>query len=100
MRDCVPASASVTRSECFVAGTRRASAAGSPLGELLAVGDEHRGGERVVLGLADEVGRDVVGVGGVVGEDRDLGGAGLGVDADEALEQALGGDDPDVARAR
>ena len=69
------------------------------VGELLAVGDEHRGRERVVLGLADEVGRDVVGVGGVVGEHGDLGGSGLGVDADEALEQALGGDDPDVARA-
>lgn len=53
-----------------------------------------------MLGLAHEVGRHVVGVGGVVGEDRDLGGAGLGIDADEPLEQSLGGDDPDVARPR
>ena len=46
-----------------------------------------------------KVGRDVLGVGGGVGEDRDLGGAGLGVDADDPLEQALGGGDVDVARA-
>ena len=39
------------------------------------------------------------GVGGVVGEDRDLGRAGLGVDADHALEQPLGGDGVDVAGA-
>src|SRR5690606_9092448 len=48
---------------------------------------------------ADQVGGDVAGVGGVVGEHRDLGGAGLGVDADDPLEQALGGGDPDVAGA-
>ena len=36
-------------------------------------------------------------VGGGVGQDRDLGRAGLGVDADDALEQPLGGDDVDVA---
>ena len=67
------------------------------LGEVGAVGDEDGGGQGVVLGLADEVGGDVLGVGGRVGEDRDLGGAGLGVDADESLEQPLGGGDPDVA---
>ena len=50
-----------------------------------------RGGQRVVLGLADQVGGDVRRVGGVVGQDRDLGRAGLGVDADDALEQPLGG---------
>ena len=38
-------------------------------------------------------------VGGVVGEHRDLGGAGLGVDTDDALEEALGGRHVDVARA-
>ena len=81
-------------------GRRRGGrAAVGAVGELLAVGDEDRRGERVVLGLADEVGGDVVGVGGVVGEDRRSRSAGLGVDADEALEQALGGDDPDVAGA-
>jgi hypothetical protein len=80
--DCWPASAAVMRSTCLVA---------PPAGELghdrvgqrdARVGDEHRRGERVVLGLADQVGGDVGGVGGVVGEDRDLGGPGLGVDAD------------------
>ncbi len=52
-----------------------------------------------MLGLADEVGRHVGGVGGVVGEDHDLGGAGLGVDADDALQRALGCRHVDVARA-
>lgn len=61
------------------------------------VRDQDGGGERVVLGLADQVGGDVHRVGGVVGEDRDLGGPGLGVDADLAGEVALGGGDPDVA---
>ena len=68
-------------------------------GQLLAVGDEDGGGQRVVLGLADEVGGHVFGVGGGVGEDGDLGRAGLGVDPDEPLEQPLGGDHPDVAGA-
>ncbi len=39
------------------------------------------------------------GVGGVVGEDGDLGGARLGVDADQPAEQALGGGEVDVARS-
>ena len=45
---------------------------------------QHRRGERVVLGLADEFGRDMHRIGGVVGEYRDLGRAGFGVDADDA----------------
>ncbi len=69
---------------------------GDRVGQGLVRGHQDGGGDDVVLGLADEVGGDVVGVGGVVGQDRDLGGPGLGVDADEALEQALGGGDPDV----
>ena len=69
------------------------------VGEVGGVGDEHRPGERVVLGLADEVGGDVLGVRARVGEDRDLGRAGLRVDADEPLEQPLGSGDVDVARA-
>ena len=69
-----------------------------PSASALGVGDQHRGGQRVVLGLADQVGGDVRRVGGLVGEDRDLGRPGLGVDADPALEQPLGGDRPDVAR--
>ena len=64
--------------------------------ELVAVGHEDRGGQRVVLGLADEVGGDVLRVGAVVSEDGDLGGTGLGVDADEPLEQPLGRRDVDV----
>src|SRR5690606_37170388 len=59
--------------------------------------DEDRGGGRVVLGLADEVGRDVDRVGAVVGDDGDLGGPRLGVDADQPLDGPLGGGDVDVA---
>ena len=51
-----------------------------------------------MLGLADEVGGDVLGVGGRVGEHGDLGRTRLCVDADESLEQPLGGGDVDVAR--
>ena len=68
------------------------------VGQAQRVGDQHRGGHRVVLGLADQVGRDVRRVGGVVGQDRDLGGPGLRVDPDDALEQPLGRDGVDVAR--
>ena len=50
-----------------------------------------------MLGLADEVGGDVRGIGRVVGQDHDLGGSGLGVDADDALQGALGRGDVDVA---
>ena len=50
-----------------------------------------------MLGLADQVGGDVRGVGGVVGEHGDLGGAGLGVDAHHAAQVPLGGHDPEVA---
>ena len=67
------------------------------VGQPLRRRDQHAGGQRVVLGLADQVGGDVRRVGGVVGEDRDLGRPGLGVDADHALEQPLGGDGVDVA---
>ncbi len=52
-----------------------------------------------MLGLADEIGRDMHRIGGVVGEYRDLGGAGFGVDADNAAHQSLGCGDVDVARA-
>ena len=88
------------RSLCLVAGTWIASSASTASASSTLVGDEHAGRDDVVLGLADEVGGDEGGVGGVVGEDGDLGGTGLGVDADAALEQALGGGDVDVARAR
>ena len=50
-----------------------------------------------MLGLADEVGRDVTCVRGGIGEDRDLGRARLGIDADQALEEPLGSCHIDVA---
>src|SRR5690606_34864758 len=53
----------------------------------------------VVFGLADQVRCHVGGVGGVVGEDGDLGRPCLGVDADDAFEEAFGGGDPDVSGA-
>ena len=69
------------------------------LGEILAVGDQHRRRKGVVLGLADQVRGDVLGIGAVVGEHRDLGGSGLCVDTDHAFQQTLGCRDVDVARA-
>ena len=51
-----------------------------------------------MLGLGDQVGGQVAGIGRGVGEDADLGGAGLGVDADDSLEQPLGSGDVDIAR--
>ena len=93
-----PVSAVRIRSTCRVAATCLSSSASTSSASAQRVGDQHGGGHRVVLGLADQVGRDVRRVGGVVGEDRDLGRPGLGVDADDALEQPLGGDGVDVAR--
>ena len=98
-RDCGPASASVTRSRCSVVGDLHGELGVDGVGERDAVGDQHAGGDDVVLGLADQVGRDVHRVGGVVGQDGDLGGAGLGVDADLGPADPLGGGDVDVARA-
>ncbi len=69
------------------------------VGELHRGGDQHRARGRAVLGLADQVGGDLRRVGGVVGEDGDLGRSGLGVDADPAREVALGGGHVDVAGA-
>ena len=68
------------------------------VGQLDRVGDQHARRERVVLGLADQVGGDVHRVGGAVGEDGDLGRAGLGVDADQPAQQALRRGQVDVAR--
>ena len=69
------------------------------LRQLDRIGDQHRPGQRIVLGLADQVGGDVAGIGGVVGQDRDLGRAGLGVDADQSAQQSFGGHHVDVAGA-
>ena len=52
-----------------------------------------------MLGLGDQVGRDEFRIRGVVGDDRDLGRAGLGVGADRAEQQPLGRGHVDVARA-
>ncbi len=87
------------RSACLAAGDLRLELHLDLGGQRLAVGDQHAGGHRVVLGLADQVGSDERGVGGVVGDDRDLGRAGLGIDADRALQVALGRSDVDVAGA-
>src|ERR1700754_5296814 len=65
------------------------------VGELDAGGDQHAGGHLVVFGLADEVGGHVYGLGCVVGQDRDLGGPGFGVDTDLRAADPLGGGDID-----
>ena len=52
-----------------------------------------------MLGLAQQVGRAHLGVGGVVGDDQDLGRAGEQIDADPAVELALGLGDIGVAGA-
>ena len=69
-----------------------------PVGQRRARGDQQARGQRVVLGLGDEVGGDEAGVGAVVGDDGDLGRAGLGVDGDPLAQQPLGRRDVDVAR--
>ena len=98
MADCSPRSAVITRSRCIVASTRSTSLASTAPASSTDGGHQHRGGERVVLGLGDQVGGDVVGVGRAVGEDRDLGRSRLGVDPDDPAHEALGGGDVDVAR--
>ena len=50
-----------------------------------------------MLGLADEVGGDEGRISRIVGEDGDLSGSGLGIDADESATQSLGCRDVDVA---
>ena len=69
------------------------------LGELARVGDQH--GRRVVavLGLAEQVGGAHLGVDGLVGDHHGLGRAGEEVDADAAVELALGLGDEGVAGA-
>jgi hypothetical protein len=51
-----------------------------------------------VFGLAEQVRGDQARVGGVVGEDRDLGRPGFGVDTDHTAQQPLGRRHVDVAR--
>ena len=102
MPDCGPVSA--VGDPLGVLGRRRPAGAssGSTASASASLSVTSTGaGQRVVLGLADQVGGDVHRVGGVVGEDRDLGRAGLGVDADHAAcSSRLAAVDVDVARAR
>ena len=79
--------------------TWRPSSASTASSRSAAVGDEQARGVLVVLGLRDQVGGQVAGVGPGVGEDADLGRAGLGVDPDDSLEEPLGRSHVDVARA-
>ena len=68
-------------------------------GQRLAVGDQHRAGQPVVLGLAEQVGGHPGGSAAAVGQDQDLAGAGDHVDAHLAVDLALGGGHIDVAGA-
>ncbi len=81
------------------AASWRSTAATTAAGERRVVGDQDRLGGGVVLGLGEQVGGDPGRVVGGVGDDHDLGGAGQGVDADDAVEPALGGGDVGVAGA-
>ena len=63
-------------------------------------GDADRGLEAAaVLGLRQQVGGDVAGIGALVRQHCDLGGAGDGVDADAAVDLLLGGYGPGAAGA-
>ncbi len=70
------------------------------IGELHARGDQYCSGDDVVLGLADEIGGDVAGIGGIVSQHSHLGGTSLGVDADDPLQLTFGRRDVDIARTR
>ena len=83
---------------CLVAATCCSSSA-STASASASRGDQHRRRRRVVLGLGDQVRRDVHRIGRVVGEHGDLGGPGLGVDPDQAAQQPLGRGEVGVARA-
>ena len=97
MPDWLPVSAVVTRSRCLVISSCAARALSTASAKSDAGRDKNAGGHHVVLGLADEIGGNVDRVSGVVGEDRDLGGTGFRVDADQSAAQTLGGSDIDVA---
>ena len=60
---------------------------------------QQAGSQLVVLGLSNQVSRDIRRVSRVVREDPDLGRARLGVDADDTADQPFGRGDVDVARA-
>ncbi len=87
------------RSTCLVSSTWRSISASTSVGQLDGIGHQHRGRQRIVFGLADQVGGDVHRVGAGVGEHGDLGRSGFGVDADHAAQQPLGRGDVDIAGA-
>ncbi len=62
-----------------------------PVGEVPVVGDQDGLGGTVVLGLAEQIGGDPVGIVEAVGEDQDFRRPGDHVDADGAEDLALGG---------
>ncbi|CKS21960.1 Uncharacterised protein [Mycobacterium tuberculosis] len=68
------------------------------IGQVLTRSDQHAGSQLVVFGLANQVGGHMHRVGGVIGEDSDLGWPRFGVDAHPRTAQSLGGRDIDVAR--
>ncbi len=67
------------------------------IGKRGAVGDQDRLGDRVMLRLAQQVGRDPVGPGRGIRDHQDLAGPGHHVDADRAVKLALRFGDPGVA---
>ena len=73
---------------------------GDRVGQRLARRDQHRRGVHVVLGLRDQVRGHEPGIRAVVGQHHDLGRTGLGVGADDSLDDPLGRSHVDVARAR
>ena len=69
------------------------------LGQVPAVGDQHRRGQLIVLGLAQQVGGDPGGAAGAVGQNQDFRRAGDHIDADFTKHLALGGGHVNVAGA-
>ena len=68
-----------------------------PADQVFAVGYQNGGGQRVVLGLGDQVGRTEAGVGRIVGENNGLCGTEHAVNVHLPLNQFLGVGDEDVA---
>ena len=98
----VPAAASERR-EDVATGQRRQLARDLRLdrvGQRDRGRDEQGRGVGAVLGLAEQVRRDVDGIGAVVGDDHDLGRSGGHVDGAPVQDLELGRGHPGVARAR
>ncbi len=99
MADCRPVSAVRIRSACLVAATCGSSSActASASATESVTRTEAANGSCSAWEIRSAATKRRVG--GVVGEDRDLGRPGLGVDADPAAQQPLGRHDVDVAGA-